>query len=73
MCGGLGPRVDYRCPQDGVDYDKGAIRVDVFFWVPRRTMRADVGRGGGCSGILSWVWKGKGPCMLVCCLVGRGS
>jgi len=29
------------------------------------------GCGVGCSGI-SWVWKGKGPCRLVCCQVGLG-
>ncbi len=69
MCGGLGPMVDYGCPQGGVACDQGAVRVDVFFWVPRRMIRADV---GGCSGEFSWVWKSKGPCRLVCCRVGRG-
>ena len=43
MCGGLCYRVNYGCPHDGVACDKGAVRVDVFFWVPRRTIRADVG------------------------------
>ena len=43
MCGGLGPWVDYGCPQDGVAYDEGAVRVDVFCWVPSRAVRADVG------------------------------
>ena len=46
MCGGLGPWVEYGCPQDGVAFDLGPVCVDVFFWVPRRTIRADVGGGG---------------------------
>jgi hypothetical protein len=43
MCGDVGPWVDYRSPQDGVACDKRAVRVDVFFWVPCRTIRADLG------------------------------
>ena len=43
MCGGLGPWDDYGCPYDGVVFEKGAVRVAVFFWVPCRTIRADVG------------------------------
>ena len=43
MYGGLGPRVDYGSPQDGVSCDEGSVRVDVFFWAPRRRIRADVG------------------------------
>jgi hypothetical protein len=43
MCGGLGPWVEYGCPHDRVACDEGAVRVDVFCWVPRRTVRADVG------------------------------
>jgi hypothetical protein len=38
----LGPWVDYGCSQDGVACDKGAVRVDVLFWVPRRVIRADM-------------------------------
>ncbi len=61
MCGGLGPWVDYGCPQNGVACDEGAVRVDVFCWVPRRTVRADVGgiiRGciHGYEGV--WVFVG---------------
>ncbi len=70
MRGGLGPGVDYGCPQSGVARDQGAIRVDVFCWVTRRMTRADV--GGVRSGMFLWVWKGKGPRKLVCCRVGRG-
>ena len=50
MCGGLGPWVDYGCPQDGVAYDEGAVHVDVFCWVPHRAVRADVCGGRGVRG-----------------------
>ena len=43
VCGGLGLWVDYGCPQDGVACDNRAVRVDAFFWVPRRTVRVDMG------------------------------
>ena len=49
MCGGFGPWVDYACPRNGVACDEGAVHVDVFFWVPRRVIRADVG----------WVVQGR--------------
>ena len=43
MCGGLGTRVDYGCPHDGVSCDEGAVRVDVVFWAPSCMIWADVG------------------------------
>ncbi len=62
MCGGLGPRVDYGCLRDGVACDKGAVRVDVFFWVPRRTIRADVGE------IVRGCFHGYGKVRVLVCL-----
>ena len=41
--GRLGPWVDFGCSQDGVACDKGAVCVDVFVWVPRHVVRADMG------------------------------
>ena len=61
--GRVGPWVDFGCSQDGVACDKGAVRVDLFFY--RSTPRDTGGYEVGCSGKLSWVWKSRGPCMLV--------
>ena len=57
MCGGLGIWVDYGCPQDGVACDKGAVRVDVLFWAPRRMLRTD---GGGLFGDAFMGMEGRG-------------
>ena len=43
VCGGLVSWVDYGCPQDRVACDKRTVRIYVFFWVPCRTIRADLG------------------------------
>jgi hypothetical protein len=47
MCSGLGHGVDYGCPQGVVTRDQGAIRINIFCWVPSRMKRADMGGGVG--------------------------
>ena len=55
---------------DGVTNYKGAVCVDVCFWVPRRTIWAYL--GGLLGVVVSWVWKGMSLCKLGCYRVGHG-